>query len=57
MIFHEKGTNRLFGTDTWHNGLWYMDRKDMGSALSSIVGITRRLREVLSTYYYSIIDA
>jgi GAG-pre-integrase domain len=26
VIFQEKRTGRLLGTDTWHNGLWYMDR-------------------------------
>jgi hypothetical protein len=38
VIFQEKRTDRLLGTDTWHNGLWYMDREGMDSALSSIVG-------------------
>jgi Integrase core domain/GAG-pre-integrase domain len=41
VIFQEKRTGRLLGTDTWHNGLWYMDREGMDSALSSIIGRTR----------------
>jgi GAG-pre-integrase domain len=38
VIFQEKRTDRLLRTDTWYNGLWYMNRKGTDSALSSIVG-------------------
>jgi hypothetical protein len=37
VIFQEKGTGRRLGTDTWHSGLWYLDREGMDLALSSMV--------------------
>jgi hypothetical protein len=45
VIFQEKRTDRLLGTDTWHNGPWYMDRESMDSALLSIVGRTRGIEK------------
>jgi hypothetical protein len=40
VIFQKKRTDRLLSTDTWHNGLWYMDKEGTDSTLSSIVGKT-----------------
>jgi len=37
MVFQEKGTGRILGTGTWRDGLWYMDRKGMDTALASVV--------------------
>jgi len=37
MVFQEKGTGRILGTGTWRNGLWYMDRKEMDTALATVV--------------------
>ncbi|XP_020240779.1 uncharacterized protein LOC109819453 [Asparagus officinalis] len=33
----EKGTGRRLGTGTWSNGLWYLDREGLDSALVSMV--------------------
>jgi hypothetical protein len=41
VIFREKKTGRILGIGTWREDLWYMDRKGMDSALSSIVEISR----------------
>lgn len=38
VIFQEKGTGRQLGTGTWRNGLWYLDKEGMESALASLVG-------------------
>ena len=37
MVFQEKGTGRVLGTGTWRDGLWYMDRDGMDTALASVV--------------------
>jgi hypothetical protein len=37
VIFQEKETGRRLGTDTWHSGLWYLDRECVDSALSSFL--------------------
>jgi hypothetical protein len=37
VIFQEKGTGRRLRTDTWHNGLWYLDREGMDSALTFMI--------------------
>ncbi|KAJ6802344.1 uncharacterized protein M6B38_194815 [Iris pallida] len=36
VIFQEKKTGRRLGTGTWHNGLWYLDREGLDSALVSM---------------------
>jgi len=37
MVFQEKETGQILGTGTWRDGLWYMDRKGMDTALASVV--------------------
>jgi Integrase core domain/GAG-pre-integrase domain len=40
VIFQEKETGRRLGTDTWHSGLWYLNRESVDSALSSFLEST-----------------
>jgi hypothetical protein len=37
MVLQEKGTGRIFGTETWSDGLWYIDREEMDTTLATVV--------------------
>ncbi|KAK8957941.1 hypothetical protein KSP39_PZI000182 [Platanthera zijinensis] len=37
VTFQDKGTMRILGTGTWHDGLWYLDREGLDAALVSVV--------------------
>jgi hypothetical protein len=57
MIFQEKGTGRRLGTGTWRNGLWYLDKEGMNTALPSVVdrveekGPSRSVEDELLLYH------
>lgn len=57
VIFLEKGSGRRLGTGTWHNGLWYLDREGMDSALTSMVesvgveGVGQSVEDVLLLHH------
>ncbi|KAF9672574.1 hypothetical protein SADUNF_Sadunf11G0056300 [Salix dunnii] len=57
VIFLEKGSGRRLGTGTWHSGLWYLDRKGMDSALTSMVesagvgGVGQNVEDVLLLHH------
>jgi hypothetical protein len=37
VIFQDKRIGRRLGTNTWRNGLWYLDRERLDSTLTSMV--------------------
>jgi hypothetical protein len=37
MVFQEKGTGRILETGTWNDGLWYLDREEMDTTLTSMI--------------------
>ncbi|XP_047312938.1 uncharacterized protein LOC124916252 [Impatiens glandulifera] len=55
VIFQEKGTGRRLGTGTWRNGLWFLERKEMDSALASVVersgGVRSSVEDLLLLYH------
>ncbi|KAJ6848727.1 uncharacterized protein M6B38_274735 [Iris pallida] len=57
VIFQKKRTEGRLGTGTWHEGLWYLDREGLDSALVSmeekagIGGLQQRTEETLILYH------
>jgi GAG-pre-integrase domain len=41
MVFQEKGTSRILGTEIWNDGLWYLDKKEMDTTLATMVDRVR----------------
>jgi GAG-pre-integrase domain len=41
MVFQEKGTGRILEIRTWNDGLWYLNRENMDTALAIMVDRVR----------------
>ncbi|KAK8937204.1 hypothetical protein KSP39_PZI011852 [Platanthera zijinensis] len=51
VTFQEKGTRRIFGIETWHDGLWYLDQKGLDAALTQYNAVIKVLRSDNGTEY------